>query len=401
MPTERRARVARQSRRPSAEGLIAAAQSIEQVSGLTHNFYRYPARFSPLLARAAIRHFTRPGDIVLDPFMGGGTTLVEALASGRNAVGTDISSLAAFVSQTKTTIFSERELLVISEWLAMVTGTIHIHKRLPGHRAARSYPKHLDLSQTWRIRKGIEQAIQFASTLRPTRVENLARCIVLRTAQWALDGRNQFPSIAEFKEALRELGLDMIDGARELAQTVEATGKITRVSCIHRSAIGLERAKLVTRHGPPKLVLMSPPYPGVHVLYHRWQVLGGKETAAPFWVANRTDGSGGAYYTMGHHNAQTLSTYFSQLEKSLRSVVAVSDKKTTFIQVVAFSDPDWQLPRYLSVADDAGLEEVLLPELKGTRDGRLWRSVPHRKWYTDLNGRTSGSEEVVLIHRIR
>lgn len=43
----------------------------------THEFYRYPARFTPEVARAAIDAFTEPGELVLDPFVGGGTTLVS------------------------------------------------------------------------------------------------------------------------------------------------------------------------------------------------------------------------------------------------------------------------------------------------------------------------------------
>src|SRR5581483_9707933 len=84
--------------------------SQDRVSGLTHNFYRYPARFSPEFVRAVIREFTQEGDVVFDPFMGGGTTLVEAMAMGRNALGTDISSLATFIAQVKTTVFSDKQL---------------------------------------------------------------------------------------------------------------------------------------------------------------------------------------------------------------------------------------------------------------------------------------------------
>lgn len=53
---------------------------------------------------------------------------------------------------------------------------------------------------------------------------------------------------------------------------------------------------------------------------------------------------------------------------------------------MAFSDPSWQLPRYLSVADDAGLSEFFLPNLKRVGDGRLWRLVPNRKWHADQKG---------------
>ena|SRR2546427_4154975 len=42
-------------------------------TGSTHNFYHYPARFPPAIARAIIETFSRPGDVLLDPFMGGGT----------------------------------------------------------------------------------------------------------------------------------------------------------------------------------------------------------------------------------------------------------------------------------------------------------------------------------------
>src|SRR3954464_779627 len=92
------------------DALIAAARDAEPVRGLTHGFYKYPARFSPVFARAAIKAFTKPGDLVLDPHMGGGTTLVEARALGREAVGVDISTLAEFVTNVKCTIYSENEL---------------------------------------------------------------------------------------------------------------------------------------------------------------------------------------------------------------------------------------------------------------------------------------------------
>src|SRR3954466_9422587 len=81
--------------------LIVAARDGEPVRGLTHGFYKYPARFSPVFARAAIETFTEPGDLVLDPHVGGGTTLVEARAAGREAVGVDISPLAEFVANVK------------------------------------------------------------------------------------------------------------------------------------------------------------------------------------------------------------------------------------------------------------------------------------------------------------
>ncbi len=69
--------------------LIAAASDRSSMSSLTHGFYRYPASISPWLARSIIEATTQPGETVLDPFLGGGTTLVESRALGRAGIGID------------------------------------------------------------------------------------------------------------------------------------------------------------------------------------------------------------------------------------------------------------------------------------------------------------------------
>jgi len=62
--------------------LLEAIDSGDRVSGYTHGFYRYPARSSPLFVREVIRQYSTSDDCILDPFMGGGTTIVEALTMG-------------------------------------------------------------------------------------------------------------------------------------------------------------------------------------------------------------------------------------------------------------------------------------------------------------------------------
>jgi hypothetical protein len=53
---------------------------------------KHPARMLPALAARAIEEFTQPGDLVLDPMCGIGTTLVEALYLGRDAIGIEYES---------------------------------------------------------------------------------------------------------------------------------------------------------------------------------------------------------------------------------------------------------------------------------------------------------------------
>lgn len=383
--------------------LVDAARDQTRVSGLTHTFYRYPARFSPTFVRAAIETFTKPGDLVLDPFMGGGTTLVEALALGRDSVGVDISSLAAFVANVKTMVLSEGELSALTRWLEKAKASINTRNesRACDHYAASGYYRHLTSPTTWRLRKSFEQALETATDLRSRRLEDFARCVILRTAQWALDGRKTRPSIAAFREALGDFGSKMILSARELREAVKVRGtKGATTICLNRSAVGLAQEPIMGQRAP-RLVLTSPPYPGVHVLYHRWQIDGGKESPAPFWLANKLDGSGAAYYTLGDRKTAQNRTYFEGLQEALTSVASVCDKNTVIVQVVAFSDPRKQLPRYLEVNAAAGLEELPAPQLKGRRrDGRLWRTIPNRKWHADQLGRIPASQEVVLFHRL-
>jgi hypothetical protein len=382
--------------------LILGARDVEPVRGLTHCFYKYPARFSPEFVRAAIETFTKPGDLVLDPHVGGGTSLVEALASGREAVGVDINPLAEFVARVKCIVLSEAELNTLEAWAARLPGVVDIRRCSVEFTdyAELGYYKHLDHPSRWRLRKGIEQALASAIRLGKPRLEAFGRCAVLRTAQWALDGTRKLTSVEEFRASLGLIATQMVQGARELRAAVGENGRYP-VTVLHRSAAGLEDDERLEEMRAPRLILTSPPYPGVHVLYHRWQVDGRKEAPLPFMIANRLDGAGSSYYTMGDRKYPELRTYFENIEATMSSVAALADKRTVIVQMVAFSEPRWQLPRYLETMEEAGLIEVFLPMLHKEADGRLWRSVPSRRWYSQQRGETPGSQEVVLIHQKR
>jgi DNA methylase len=381
--------------------LVTGARDTSPVKGLTHDFYKYPARFSPAFARSAISAFTQRGDICLDPHVGGGTSLVEALSLGRHAIGIDISPLAEFVSKTKTTLLSDKDFIALERWISRVLTTIDVRKPSSeiGCFAELGYYKHLNHPERWRIRKAIEQAIASAVRFQNDRLEAFARCAVLRTAQWALDGRKVVPSIEEFRNGLRNTATEMLRGARSLSLAVKDMGRARpRIQVINRSAAGADTDARLANSNPPKLVLTSPPYPGVHVLYHRWQVDGRKEAPLPFMIANKLDGAGSSYYTMGDRKYPELKTYFDNIEATMSSVTALSTFETTFVQMVAFSEPSWQLPRYIETMEAVGLREVFLKSLQNEGDGRLWRSVPGRRWYSHQRGQTPGSQEVVLFH---
>jgi len=148
------------------------------------------------------------------------------------------------------------------------------------------------------------------------------------------------------------------------------------------------------------LVVTSPPYPGVHMLYHRWQLLGRRETPAPFLLANCRDGDGVAHYNLGGRHAKGLTTYFDRVEKIFLSLRTQLDPEALVLQMVAFNRPEQQLPAYLAAMTAAGYHEIPVTAASDyVVDGRLWRPVPGRKWYAATRPGGSAGKEVVLVHR--
>jgi len=64
-----------------------------------YKMHRYFARRPWSVFRALIEHYSNPGSIVLDPFCGGGVTVVEGLRLGRKVIGVDLNPLATFITR--------------------------------------------------------------------------------------------------------------------------------------------------------------------------------------------------------------------------------------------------------------------------------------------------------------
>jgi len=82
---------------------------------LTHWIYPYKGKFHPQMIRALLYIIgLKEGDTVLDPFIGSGTTAVEAQLLGINCIGIDVSPLCVLQSRVKTE--SMEVLSQIIEW---------------------------------------------------------------------------------------------------------------------------------------------------------------------------------------------------------------------------------------------------------------------------------------------
>lgn len=374
----------------SPDFLWDALASPRRTSGSTHNFYLYPARFSPQAAAAVISVYSQRDEWILDPFMGGGTAVVEALMAGRKIIGADLNALGHFVATARTTPLSNSDQVAIRSWAAKIAD---VNSRFRPHST--SIP---NLPRA--VKSFSATAIALASMLPLRRQRRFARCALLRLGQWALDCRDcTAPDWRELAARLPQLVEQMLEGLRQFVDRCAESGLSKSEITSRRLLLWGDARTTVTaalnglKNVRPKLILTSPPYPKVHVLYHRWQVGGRSETPAPYWIANVPDGYCASHYTGGSRTATGERRYFRMIRDVFSALKSVVDADASVAQLVGFADVNTQLPMYLRAMTEAGFEED-----RFTARERFWRRVPNRKWHARLKGRVDASSEVFLLH---
>lgn len=93
-----------------------------------HTFHSFPAKFPPELPRICIQELTKPGDVVLDPMSGSGTTIMEAFLAGRQGIGFDIDPLALLISQVKVAQLDRQEVRQAGNKI-LIQATEHLRSR--------------------------------------------------------------------------------------------------------------------------------------------------------------------------------------------------------------------------------------------------------------------------------
>lgn len=374
--------------------IIESLRSHKLVDGLTHNFYSYPARFSPELVKEIIKNFSSSGDWFFDPFMGGGTSIVEALAMGRYAIGVDINSLAWFVSVSKTTPISSNDIVQLREWVSSISSAqTEDYPSLEIDELKRHFPKGFLHS--------LDSFLGSTDRLKSQNSKRLARLAMLKVYQNSLSNRNGYPSSKELKQKLDTELEKIIVGLEKFLNACQGSGFTKQEillsrKLLNRSSIGIENDnKIKDLVRKPRLVFTSPPYPGVHVLYNKWQIASRKETFLPYYISGTNDPRSEAYYTLGGRSKAGVVKYFDLITQSFLSISKVIHPKALVAQLVGFSDSTVQLPSYLKAMKEAGYKEIFPLSENGKR---LWRDVPNRKWYTNIGDRWDSSKEVLLFH---
>jgi len=84
---------------------------------ITHGYHRYPAKFIPQIVSRLTEKYTKEGDLIVDPFGGCGTTLVESKVMGRPSIAVDINPVAVLITKAKIAQYGYRKVISLQETL--------------------------------------------------------------------------------------------------------------------------------------------------------------------------------------------------------------------------------------------------------------------------------------------
>lgn len=249
-----------------SEGELPQAERTKHV----HALHPYLGKFVPQLVEVFLRRLFSPGDCVLDPFCGSGTTLVEANAFGCDAIGCDISAFNCLLARVKT---AEHSL-----------GKLELALRGSLEQARRRGPAPVDRASAWTRRWYADRALGELLAYRDeadrltAEQRDVARVVLSRAARSArltphydLDfpaepvtgpyrchkHRRECRPVGEAAKFLRRYTDDTVRRLRSFS--VLRTER--RVEILHGDVCRLE---LPLR---PAGVITSPPYPGL-IDYH-------------------------------------------------------------------------------------------------------------------------------------
>lgn len=242
----------------------------KQVSYATHGIHSYPAKFIPQIPKFCLESCSEVGDDVIDPFMGSGTTLLEAYMLGRNSYGIDIHPLASLIAKVKTTPLDPGRLAGLAQklisdiradnsdnrtWVPEIPNREHWFRE-EALTGLATIKKHV-----WSMRKGDYQdffKICFSSIIRRTSNSDSDSLIPeVTTFRKKLDeqGKTSFDALSRFENTLRNKLIDAEELWRISAEVAEKYRNRPRVEIIGNDArdIDLEDSSI-------NLAVTSPPY---------------------------------------------------------------------------------------------------------------------------------------------
>ncbi len=155
-----------------------------------HRLHPYLGKYIPQLVEIFLRKYFRPGQIVLDPFAGSGTTLVQAAELGIGSVGYDVSAFNVLLCKVKTDTYdieaARREVTDILRRVEAMTlrnagpTLFSAEAELPG-----AFPADNAYLKAWFAPQALSELLAFRSLIPEYQYGDLLKVILSRAARSA------------------------------------------------------------------------------------------------------------------------------------------------------------------------------------------------------------------------
>lgn len=242
---------------------VAATETAELAD--VHGFHSYPARMHPLTAQRLIEGLSENGDVVLDPFCGSGTVLVEARRLGRRGRGFDVNPLSRELTWLKALGPDEAWLTALRDAAARVAA--HADDRRKRKAGATQRYAEVDREQfaphVLLELDGLRDGIVKAGELEQARALFLVLSALLtKVSQRAADSNE---SARDKRVAPGFPSRFFVKKTAELCERLAAYRASLPRSAPHAECrLGDARQLPGVTAGSVSLVVSSPPYPGVY-----------------------------------------------------------------------------------------------------------------------------------------
>jgi hypothetical protein len=236
-----------------------------------HRLHPYLGKFIPQLVEALLERYVPPGGRVLDPFVGSGTTLVQALESGYDATGIEIAAFNVLLTRVKTRPYNLDALRRELVWARDRAAEFEPTGRHPDGAS--------EFVRAWYAPAAAEELLHYGSLVDQVGAADVLRIVLARAARSARRTTHfdlDFPR-APVTDAYwchkHRRTCRPVESARRflLRYTLDTLERIETFAAVRDPARGAEvvhgDARVLELPGLYDGVVTSPPYPGL-IEYH-------------------------------------------------------------------------------------------------------------------------------------
>lgn len=349
---------------------------------LTHKFHSYPARFIPQIPLTFIKLFTKEKDIIVDPFCGCGTALVEAFLHYRHSIGNDFNPLAALISKVKTTLVDKNDFEYLNKKIITIENELDPEnskideklRNLPNRKISKIFDK-----TTIAILETIRKILLEIKGDGYYNLYDLGR-VAFSSTVWSLVEHGMI----DIKDAFLNKLTNMENELQKMANIVK---RVPDVKVLNSDA-----RKLSVKSESIDLVITSPPY--VNALdYYRVHMYNMYWLDMDFNEFKRHEI--GAHSRFINNRFRLLSEYLGDMLRSMIEMNRILKQNKLCVIVVGNSSLEYELienHKFLAeMSKNIGFKPIKT----------IFRNIDKTKKYTSTNIGKIDNEYILLLQKIK